>query len=198
MQPSVIIFDVFGTLVHIEKRRSPYKKLLRALTKQGRVAEANDVSTIMSKRLGFAELAHYWGYHISENLLKSLESDLAEELASVSLYDDTLEMLARLKEKGFKLALCSNLAMPYGDVVFKQLPILDAYAWSYEVGATKPNPKIYQHVLDELGCQAKDVLFIGDTPKADVIGPTAFGMAARLIERRKGQTLRDVLADVLS
>ena len=27
IEPSVIIFDVFGTLVKIEERRSPYRKL---------------------------------------------------------------------------------------------------------------------------------------------------------------------------
>ena len=29
IEPSVIIFDVFGTLVKIEKRRSPYRKLMK-------------------------------------------------------------------------------------------------------------------------------------------------------------------------
>ena len=31
ISPSVIIFDVFGTLVKIGERRSPYRKLMRHL-----------------------------------------------------------------------------------------------------------------------------------------------------------------------
>lgn len=194
MQCSVIVFDVFGTLLTIEKRRSPYKRLLHALAKQGRRSQANDVSMVMSHCKSFAELAKFWGYEISIDLVKSLEADLAEELDSICLYDDTRETLLKLKSQGFKLALCSNLAMPYGNAVFNQLPSFDAYAMSYAVGATKPDPKIYQHLLNELHCDAKEMLFIGDTPKADVVGPTAFGMCARLIERKKGQTLRQAMS----
>lgn len=95
------------------------------------------------------------------------------------------------------MALCSNLAMPYGKIVSSLLPPLDAYAWSYEVGAIKPEPKIYQSLIDQLACQASEILFIGDTTLADFTGPTVFGMSARLIDRKNGQTLAEVLNDIL-
>ncbi|MBF7684402.1 HAD family hydrolase [Acinetobacter sp. B10A] len=197
-KPSVIVFDVFGTLVKIKKKCSPYKKLLRVLNQQGRVPQANDVSVIMSTCADFSQLAHIFGYDLPTKVLHELQADLEEELASICLYEDTLDTLADLKAKGFKLAVCSNLALPYGDTVLKKLPMLDAYIWSYEVGVTKPNPQIYQHVVKMLNCQAEDVLFIGDTPKADVVGPTSFGMSARLIQRRQGQTLLHVIDDFYS
>lgn len=63
LQPSVIAFDVFGTLVKIEKRRSPYKKLLRWLQEQGRIPEPNDASVIMSQMADFEKLAmQFVGY----------------------------------------------------------------------------------------------------------------------------------------
>lgn len=94
------------------------------------------------------------------------------------------------------MALCSNLAMPYGKVVSSFLPSLDAYAWSYQIGAIKPESQIYQYLIDKLQCHAKDILFIGDTPLADYSGPTEFGMSARLIKRQNGQTLAEVLKDI--
>ena len=97
-----------------------------------------------------------------------------------------------IKKLGFRLALCSNLAMLYGKVVYSLLPTLDAYTWSYEFGAIKPDSQIYQHLIDKLGCHAKDVLFIGDTPLADFSGPNEFGMSERLIERKNGQKLVEV------
>lgn len=130
---------------------------------------------------------------IPPQVVEQLQLDLGLELKSICLYDDTLMMLDKLKAQGFKLAVCSNLATPYGKVAATLLPVFDAYAWSYEVGAIKPDPKIYQHIVDQLACQAEDVLFIGDTPLADVQGPTAFGMSARLIDRRRGQQFSDVL-----
>ena len=197
IQPSIIVFDVFGTLVKIGARRFPYRNLMKWLKQNGRKPNPDDAKLIMSHNLDFIELAMLLRTDIPKQLLKELKSDLNEELQSIVLYEDTLSTLEELKKLGFKLALCSNLAMPYGEVVSSLLPTLDAYAWSYEVAAIKPEPKIYQSLIDQLDCQASEVLFIGDTALADFTGPTTFGMSARLINRNNGQTLAEVLNDIL-
>ena len=197
IEPSVIIFDVFGTLVKIGERRSPYRKLIKWLKENERQPKPDDAKFIMSQNLSFTELVKLLGINIPDQLLQELEHDLNDELQSIVLYEDTLSTLEELKELGFRLALCSNLAMPYGKVVSSLLPNIDTYAWSYEVGAIKPESQIYQYLIDQLECRAKDVLFIGDTPLADYSGPNEFGMSARLIDRKSGQKLTDVLSDIL-
>ena len=197
IEPSVIIFDVFGTLVKIGERRSPYRKLIKWLKENGRQPKPDDAKFIMSQNLSFTELVKLLGINIPDQLLQELEHDLNDELQSIVLYEDTLSTLEELKELGFRLALCSNLAMSYGKVVSSLLPNIDTYAWSYEVGAIKPESQIYQYLIDQLECRAKDVLFIGDTPLADYSGPNEFGMSARLIDRKNGQKLADVLNDIL-
>ena len=197
IEPSVIIFDVFGTLVKIGERRSPYRKLIKWLKENGRQPKPDDAKFIMSQNLSFTELVKLLGINIPDQLLQELEHDLNDELQSIVLYEDTLSTLEELKELGFRLALCSNLAMPYEKVVSSLLPNIDAYALSYEVGAIKPESQIYQYLIDQLECRAKDVLFIGDTPLADYSGPNEFGMSARLIDRKNGQKLADVLNDIL-
>ena len=197
IEPSVIVFDVFGTLVKIGERRSPYRKLIKWLKENGRQPKPDDAKFIMSQNLSFTELVKLLGINIPDQLLQELEHDLNDELQSIVLYEDTLSTLEELKELGFRLALCSNLAMPYGKVVSSLLPNIDTYAWSYEVGAIKPESQIYQYLIDQLECRAKDVLFIGDTPLADYSGPNEFGMSARLIDRKNGQKLADVLNDIL-
>ncbi|MPS78650.1 MAG: hypothetical protein E2591_11295 [Achromobacter sp.] len=78
------------------------------------------------------------------------------------------------------------------------LPMLNAYAMSYDAGAVKPQPRIYQFLLKKLGCIADEVLFVGDTVVADLEEPRAFGMQACLLNRSAGQALADVvLADLL-
>ncbi|WP_454911634.1 hypothetical protein [Stutzerimonas chloritidismutans] len=67
----------------------------------------------MTRNLGLAGAADYFGAQLSNSELASLESDLFTELASVRLFDDALESLNQLKNAGLKLALCSNLAAPY-------------------------------------------------------------------------------------
>ena len=197
IEPSVIAFDVFGTLVKIGDRRSPYRKLMKWLKENGRQSKPDDAKFIMSHNLNLAELAKRLAVHIPDPFLQELKHDLDEELRSITLYEDTLSTLEELKKLGIKLALCSNLAMPYGKIVSSLLPPLNAYAWSYEVAAIKPESQIYQYLIDKLHCHAKDILFIGDTLLADYSGPTEFAMSARLIDRKNGQKLADVLADII-
>ena len=109
-----------------------------------------------------------------EHLLPDIEADLAEELA-----------------------VCSNLAAEYGPAVLGLLPGLDAYVLSYEVGLAKPDPAIFQRVCDALGCAPGEVMFSGDSKRCDVDGPRAFGMQARHLDRRAGQSLLDVLAGIV-
>ena len=142
IEPSVIAFDVFGTLVKIGERRSPYRKLMKWLKENGRQPKPDDAKFIMSHNLNLAELAKRLAVNIPDQFLQELEHDLDEELRSITLYEDTLSTLEELKKLGIKLALCSNLAMPYGKIVSSLLPPLDAYAWSYEVAAVSGSVKM--------------------------------------------------------
>lgn len=47
---------------------------------------------------------------------------------------------------------------------------------SFEVGAIKPNPKIYTYVLRHLGCAAEEMLFVSDLAEKYLAGLTQIGM----------------------
>nr|WP_207769600.1 HAD-IA family hydrolase [Solimicrobium silvestre] len=162
----------------------------------GRRPQTSDAGRIMSQPGGLADVANLFDLSPPVDLLAAWEAELHAELATVKLFPDSLPTIARLRNAGYRIGLCSNLAAPYGTPVKALLPSLDAYAWSYEAGAVKPEPGIYRYLLDRLGCAASDVLFIGDTPAADLDGPLTFGMSARLIDRKAGQTLDKVLDDM--
>ncbi|MEK5778117.1 HAD family hydrolase, partial [Acinetobacter nosocomialis] len=79
-----------------------------------------------------------FGEKIPTQLLHEINDDLLFELSTIELYKDTASTLQILKEQGFKIALCSNLAMPYGEQLKKLLPnVFDALFLSYEIGAIK-------------------------------------------------------------
>lgn len=198
IKPSIIVFDAFGTLVKIGERRSPYRRLMRWMRDSGRKPIHTDAAVIMSNTGDFSQIAALFGMTIPDDLLVTLNSELSYELQSITLFDDTISTLQQLKIAGFRLALCSNLAMPYGSAVLSLLPPLDAYAWSYEIGAIKPDAQIYQSLINQLNCLPENILFIGDTPLADVQGPLAFGMQAKLIDRKGGQSLAEVLGEFIS
>lgn len=194
-----VVFDVYGTLVRIGERRAPFRALLTRMEAAGRARQAGDAATIMSRELDLAGAAALLGADLSAPELVALERDLQTELASVQLFPDSLAVLRALAARGFKLGLCSNLAAPYAAPVLGLLPPLDAYAWSFEVGAIKPEPAIYGHVCRELGCEPAQVLMVGDTPEADLHGPRRFGMRSLLLRRegpKAGDEPGDVIADL--
>ncbi|MDY6998316.1 MAG: HAD-IA family hydrolase [Actinomycetota bacterium] len=113
--------------------------------------------------------------------------------ASWTAYPDTAPVLAGLRERGIKTAVVSNIAFDLrpafgalgaaGDV--------DEFVLSYEVGAVKPDPAIFQTALDRLGVTAGRTLMVGDSDEADG-GARALGCAFALVdplptgERRDG------------
>lgn len=196
-EPKVIIFDAFGTLVKIGTSRSPYRKLMKWLKDNGRKPSPNDASIIMSKAVDIAQLALYFGQVIPEQLLNEINDDLQFELNTIELYEDAIPMLQILKKNGFKISLCSNLAMPYGEQLKTLLPSLfDVVVFSYEVGAIKPEQQIYEVIKAHFDCEMSEMLFIGDHPVLDVEKPISLGMNACLIQRLNGRQLSDVIGDL--
>ncbi|MCY1160532.1 HAD hydrolase, REG-2-like, family IA [compost metagenome] len=197
--PKVIVFDAFGTLVQIGQRKSPYRKLMKWLKDDGRKPSLKDANIIMSNDVDIEQLAKIFGKEIPVPLLQEIEQDIDFELNTIELYKDTIPTLRKLKSLGFQLALCSNLAKPYGEKLTAILPSsFDAVFLSYEIGAIKPERHIYEAILKQFSCQMSEVLFIGDHPSLDVEVPISLGMSARLIERNKKQNLSNVLNDLIS
>jgi HAD superfamily hydrolase (TIGR01509 family) len=180
-----VLFDVYGTLAEIGERRAPFRKLLRIGELQGRRPSPHDGEAIMAHPLSLRAAADRLGIELAPAAAAALEEDLRVELASVRLFPDTLGALAALRARGVRLGLCSNLAADYARPIVDLLHgRLDAHTWSFEAGAIKPSPVIYAKACDALGCAPSEVLMVGDTVVADVDGPRAFGMQARLLDRK--------------
>lgn len=192
MQPvSAIAFDAFGTLIQYGARRiNPYLRLVGDTStneKGGRLPflTRNVPVEVFAEELGVGHLTHV------------IRRELEDELASLQLYPEVELTLRRLRATGKRIAVCSNLAYEYGPAVRRLLPSLDAHVLSFEVGAAKPEPAIYEAVCSALGKRPRDVLFVGDSKRCDFDGPQAFGMQARWLDRRGGQSLVDALKGVL-
>ena len=171
----------------------------------GRSREPNDRYDMMTLNHGLLGFVSSMGCDVSLSHLAEIERDLLDEIASVRLFDDAWPTINEIRAVGLKVAVCSNLAAPYGVPVKLLLPDLDAYALSYEVGFVKPSPEIYQLCTQLLGASAQSCLFVGDSYVADVEGPRAVGMSSVLIDRtglsdrKEGLcTLRQVLTLVSS
>lgn len=190
VNPRAIAFDAFGTLIRYGAARlNPYRRLLEG-REQGRTERLpfltrNVPADVFAAELG---LAH---------VMPEFRRELIEELAGLRLFDEVVTALIRLREAGLRVAVCSNLAFEYGPAVQRLLPDLDAYILSFEVGAKKPDRVIYAATCQALGCAPREVVFVGDSKRCDYHGPQAFGMQARWVDRRGGQSLLDALEGIV-
>lgn len=88
---------------------------MKWLRDNGRKPNMQDARIIMSHAVTIEKLALHFGHVIPIQLLDEINDDLQFELNTIEFYKDTISTLQNLKNKGFKIALCCNLAMPYGD-----------------------------------------------------------------------------------
>lgn len=138
---------------------------------------------IMTHELGWEELARCLDIRVSHEQLQHLAVELEAALSSLQVYSDAAQAIALLQSADIKIGLCSNLASGYGAAVRELLPGLDAYGFSYGIGAMKPNPIIYHSVCRDLGVHpgqqllANRVVMIGDSIKCDRDGARAAGIA---------------------
>lgn len=187
MPIKAVMFDVFGTIARIKNRTDPY----RALMHRARLRRADFAKIVMSREIGILQAASLFNCNLSNEELCAIEVDLLSELSSIDLYDDAAETMRSLRREGYKIGLCSNLALPYVQPMKSLLPFdLDACAWSCSVGYIKPEHGIYAEVCYQLRCQPGEILFVGDSIDADVIGPSAFGMKSVLLDRMGRQDAR--------
>jgi FMN phosphatase YigB (HAD superfamily) len=111
-----ICFDAFGTLVEITDKRRPFRALLR-----GGVTSIT-AEEVLTRPLSLREVAARVGHTPGEGGLAELEADLQAERASVRLRPGIAEIWQTLRERGLRIAVCSNLALPYGEPLLSALP----------------------------------------------------------------------------
>jgi HAD superfamily hydrolase (TIGR01509 family) len=97
-------------------------------------------------------------------------------------YPDTAPTLRALRERGVPVGIVSNHAYdlrPY--FAAKDLDrFVDAYALSYEIGAPKPDPRIFQAACAMLAVRPEEALMVGDDPVSDA-GAGAAGLQVYIL-----------------
>jgi FMN phosphatase YigB (HAD superfamily) len=70
--------------------------------------------------------------------------------------------------------------------------LFDTIIISADVGWRKPNPLIFRRLLELLGLEPREILFVGDTPHDDVRGSKQLGMHAAWIRRPGKEMAADI------
>src|SRR5919109_2626991 len=90
---------------------------------------------------------------------------------------DNISILSELA-RHYRLGIVSNF---YGNLApvcddLRLRPLFGAIVDSAEVGWTKPDPRIFAHALRELGVEASEATFVGDSLARDMSGARGVGM----------------------
>lgn len=124
-------------------------------------------------------LDHTRAHHISHRY-----AELHRE--QLSLYDDALETLSRLRDDGYRLALITNgPALLQRDKIdrFGLEPYFDVLVIEGEFGCGKPHREVFDHALAVVGARAEEAWHIGDNLYADIGGAKGAGLSAAWIHR---------------
>ncbi len=181
----MVVFDLFGTLIRFGLRHHPYRKILTWAKEQGRRPYPDDARILMTINKPPHALFAQLGIAVPSAMLEKFHHEVDEELSSLTLFDDVEPTMTAIMNRGVRLAVCSNLAAPYGRVLQDLLPAHPDLlrCLSYDVGAIKPDPAIYRWLEEHSGIAAKKMLFVGDNYIADVEGPRSVGMNALYLKR---------------
>lgn len=121
-------------------------------------------------------------------------------IGSVHVGRDVVATLEAIRGEGLKLGLVSNAAyLPR--LMVGQLRALglekyfDGITFSSGIGWRKPHPAIYRDVLNKIGVEPVEAVFVGDRLKEDVRGPQRLGMRAVLLREWRQEEDPDGVAD---
>jgi len=223
MQVRAVLFDLFDTLLLLEKSEAYYppslKKLHEFLFRNGiTVSFENFKRAYFEVRDKFysesresLEEPHFnvrvsqtlrrlgYNFGASDSVVVGATEAFADEFMHyVKLDADALDVLQKLHGK-YQLGLISNFAIP--ECGWKLLDkfglkrFFDVVVISGEVNRRKPSPEIFERALRILGVEASKTVFVGDMLNLDVLGPKKVGMKTVFIERRPVEHGVDVSPD---
>jgi putative hydrolase of the HAD superfamily len=105
------------------------------------------------------------------------------------LVDGAKDLLFALKDQGYRIGLISNTGRTPGRTMRAVLDdyglrkCFDAMTYSDETGYIKPNKRIFEVALRQLGATPEQTVHVGDNPLLDVYGAKAAGCRAILFTK---------------
>ena len=155
----LIAFDLYGTCIDHPLKFFRLSWELRNLLK---------TKPITFQDIQERKLEEEW---IKIGIDNELIENIKKDIAWTFLFPETLETLKYIKSKWYQTAVVSNLSKDYAQPLHRLIPewMFDYEVLSFDVWATKPDPKIYEYLKSLSWVDFRDIIMIWDSLKADVI-----------------------------
>jgi HAD superfamily hydrolase (TIGR01549 family) len=192
-----LLFDLHGTLAHVEKPIDE-AKVSRLLVNHGYDvypqayhAAWHFVSMVDYPRHGYTtyeaflrQVLKRCGHEIDGDTLKEL--GMMYRRVKWQLYSDAPRALKLAKSAGYKTGVITTIARFLTETVLR--PIvgeIDLHVDGFTYGCEKSNPRIYTKAMEDLDVRASETLMVGDELELDVVLPKRLGMSALLLDRKR-------------
>jgi putative hydrolase of the HAD superfamily len=207
-----VLFDIDDTLFGTtEFARLARKNAVNAMCDAGLDLPAEEVEAELAEVV--AEFSSNYSKHF-DKLLVRLGAPLQDHATSavvvaagVCAYHDTkfkafepfpdvLPLLADLQNSGLVTGIITHGWTDKQAEKLVRLGVIphinnDAIFISDEIGISKPNPKLYETALNQLGLRAPEVMYVGDSPAHDVAPAKSLGMITAFARRASKWTPSD-------
>lgn len=122
------------------------------------------------------------GYNVPPDdlrIARAVDAYFSAFLEHCHLIPGTKEMLHSFKGL-YRLGLLSNFTHPPAAIGIMDgmglTPFFDVVLISGELGYRKPHPVVFRRLIDELGVEKDQILYVGDDPEPDIIGAQKAGL----------------------
>lgn len=165
-----IIFDIGQVLANFR-----WKEYIRDLGYNEDMNQRIAKATVLSPYWNEVDRGAISMEEIMEGCI-SLDKEIEKEIRHffedrreiVREYDYSEELVHTLKKNGYKVYLLSNYGeenFSYVKDVFRFLPLVDGGIISYEVKKIKPEPEIYQALIEKYQINPNESVFLDDLEK---------------------------------
>ncbi|HYS99092.1 MAG TPA: HAD-IA family hydrolase [Thermoplasmata archaeon] len=131
-----------------------------------------------------ARMIEHLGLESDEAMLDDLEQAYERGVAW-KVYPEAAGILDRLRQAGYRLGVISNASHSLPGIL-KRLGLaeyFDTITYSFEVGAEKPDVRIFRRAVAQANASEEHSLHIGDSFEADYLGARRAGLHAVLVCR---------------
>lgn len=189
MATKAVIFDLWNTLAYNKGAKiNPVVKLEQILGLNiGLYREVElglMTKSFKSRKEAMINLCKHVGVRPSERLVNNLVDVWSGLQMNVTMFPDTKPILKKLRKR-YKIGLLSNTDC-FSVKMFKDNgydEYFDGIAFSCELGLLKPDAKIFNMLLNELGAGPEEAMMVGDNFKDDIIAAEKLGIRGILLKR---------------
>jgi 2-haloalkanoic acid dehalogenase type II len=187
----LIIFDLWRTLIPATIDFTHLFSLIKqtSLSVPEFVHEYEDAVQKKNYK-NFEELHSDFLNHFKQEKTEILEQELNEiyfnRFDKIYFYPEVEATLKKLKKQGYKIALLSNTESVQQKQLEEKLKLkkyFDFLGYSFEIGAIKPDKKMFQTVLSHFDVLPNEVIMVGDSLRSDVGGAQSMNFHNCLIIR---------------